>query len=107
MDKYQQDIQAAKDIIVFLKKQTKETRLVSRKEPPLKVEQCTDREETLLRLGFLAVQKGFNALIDVDIFAEKILSGRYQTSNWKGSGIPANIDLSRIPKDRSIWSNPN
>jgi hypothetical protein len=107
IEKYEKDMELAKDIIVYEKKQSKESRLFKRLEPPVTVTQCEDREETLLRLGFLAVQRGFNAIIDVDIRSEKVRMGSYQTMVFTGTAIPSYVDLSRIIKDRSTWSNPN
>jgi hypothetical protein len=105
---YEADLERAKDVIVFLKKQTKETRHVKRLEKPVVVEHCPDREETLLRLAFFAVKAGFNSMVDVEISSVKVRgSGNRQTSDWSGTGIPAHVDLSKIPKDRSIWQNPN
>jgi hypothetical protein len=107
IEKYEKAMALAKDIIVYEKKQSKESRLFKRLELPVIVEQCADREETLLRLAFLAVQRGFNAIIDVDIKAEKVRTGSYQTSVFSGTAIPSYVDLSRIIKDRSTWSHPN
>lgn len=85
----------AENIIVFFKNQGKETRLIKRTEKPLRVTECDDREETLLRLAFLAAQNGFNGLIDVDIKAEKIFDHAYQTKNWTGIAMPVNLDPHR------------
>jgi hypothetical protein len=104
---YQADIEKAKEIIVFLKKQSKETHRLKRSDLVFTIEKCPDREETLLRLAFKALRAGYNAIIDVDIRADKVRSGSYQTSVWHGVGIPAHVDLSKMPKDRSFWQNPN
>lgn len=104
---YEQDVERARNVTVFDKRQTKETRHVQRLEPAVVVDHCPDREETLLRLAYLAIKAGFNGLVDVEISSKKIRNGSRQNSDWKGIGVPAEIDLTKIPKDRSIWQNPN
>lgn len=104
---YAELLKQAKNILVYDKTQGKETRLMKRLEKPLKVQNCPDREETLLRLAFLAVLAGFNAIIDVNLIPEKIRDGAYQTTAWSGIGIPTNVESSRIIKDRSLTQNPN
>ena len=104
---YNETMEAAKNIAVFEITQGKETRLIKRKEAKLTVTDCPDKNETMLRLAFLAAQKGFNSIIDVDIKPKKIKEGKYQHTMWSGTAIPANVTDSRLVKDRSIWSNPN
>ena len=99
--------EAAKQVLVFDKSQGKETRLLKRLEPKIHVKECPDRDETVLRLAFLAAQAGFNAIIDMDIVARKIIDGAYQTTVWSGSAVPINVSPEKLVKDRSIWSNPN
>jgi len=104
---YDQTMEQAKEIIVFYKKQGKETRLIKRLEPPVKVVDCADHDETIMRLAFFAVKAGFNAIVDVDVTSEKVKFGTYQNLKWKGTAVPAYVDESRLPKDRSLWQNPN
>ena len=93
---YEETIEKAKDILVFFKDQSKETRLMSRKEPAIKIENCDDREETLLRLAFVAAQKNFNGLVDVELDSKKVRDGSYQTHKWSGSAVPTHIDSKKI-----------
>lgn len=89
-------MERAKNLTVFFTADSKRTRNFSRKEKPIKVKDCTDREETLLRLAFLAVHANFNALIDVDIVSQKIRHGTYQTTQYSGTAIPVNLNLDKI-----------
>jgi hypothetical protein len=82
----------AKNVNVFFKDQGKETRLVKKSEKPVKVEKCKDRDEAILKLAFLAAQAGFDTLVSVEIISEKIRNGGYQSTIYKGSGIPANTE---------------
>ncbi|MBY0370674.1 hypothetical protein K2X33_08310 [bacterium] len=86
--RYDSWMEKARQVHVYSKHQSEETRLMDRLEKPLRIEGGNDRAETLLRLAFLAVQRGFTTLIDVDIRSEKVRNGGYQTTSWTGTGIP-------------------
>ncbi|MBY0554402.1 hypothetical protein K2P97_07730 [bacterium] len=97
----------AHDTIVFMKAQNKETHRIKRDEEVVKVVDCSDKDETILRLAFYAAQKGFNAIIDVEVTPKKVKNGNYQTTVYTGTAIPAQVDESKIIKDRSTRTNPN
>lgn len=101
LQSYQEQLEKARQVIVYDKKQTKETRLIKRSEEPLKVLGCRDREETLLRLAFLAVQKKYNALLDVEITSSSHREGSYLITRWQGSGVPTTLN----PDKLKSWSN--
>lgn len=107
LEKYNQILQRARDISVFEKSQSKETRLLKRKEKEYKIVDCPDREEAVLRFAFWAAQDGFNAVIDVNLASKKIKMDGYQTTVWSGTAMPINVSDRMLVKDRSIWSNPN
>ena len=96
LNDYDQTIEQAKQVAVFFKTQSKETRLIKRLEEPVIVENCADHDETLLRLAFMAVKSNHSVLIDVDIVSEKVRSGAYQTLKWRGVGIPAVVDAAKL-----------
>lgn len=95
---YEATLQRARNVNVFFKTQSEETRLMRRSEKPIKVSGCEDKEETLLRLAFLAAQAQFNTLIDVVISSEKVRMQAYQTTRWNGSAVPLNVDESRLKR---------
>ena len=105
--KYNEMMEQAKNIMVFMKAQFKETRLIKRLEDPINVVGCADYDETLLRLAFQAAQLNYNGIIDVDITSKKIRTGKYQTSIFSGTAIPANVREDKLIKDKSNWSSPN
>ena len=107
LTRYNEMVDAARSILVFDKSQGKETRLIKRLELPVHVAACRDYDEAVLRLAFFAVQSGHNAIIDTDLVAKKEIDGRYQTTVWNGTAIPANVSDAKLIKDRSNWSHPN
>jgi hypothetical protein len=96
LEYYNQTMERAKQVEIYYKAQGKETRLLDRRELPLSIAACPDREEALLRLAFLAVKANFSGLIDVEIIGKKIRSGAYQTQEWSGTGIPTIISAKRL-----------
>jgi len=104
---YEHQIEKAKQILIYEKHQGKESRLLSRKESPVSVQGCEDRSEALLRLAFLAVLKGYNGLVDVQLVPTKLKQNSRPTTIWNGSGVPTDIRSERLIKDRSFWQNPN
>lgn len=104
---YKNVLAEAEQVHIFLKKQSKETRLMNRKESLIKVSDCSDEQEVFLRLAYQAVLLGFNAVIDVEPVGVKVREGSYQTTHWSGSGRPSTYNESKRVKDRSIWSQPN
>jgi hypothetical protein len=93
---YNEKLERAKNVNVFFATQSKESRFVRRIEKPVRVENCTDRDETVLRLAFLAVEANKNSIVDVDLKSTKVKNGRWQTSIWSGQGIPADISESAL-----------
>jgi hypothetical protein len=88
----------AKNLNVFNKGQGEETRLMSRSEKPLKVTDCADKKEALMRLAFRAAELGFNCLIDVTIVSTKIRNHGYQNTKWEGTGVPLRVDEAELDR---------
>jgi hypothetical protein len=96
LSSYDATIERAKDVFVFFKNQGKETRLVKRADKSYRIENCSDRDETILRLAFYAVIEGFNAVVDIDVIYEKSRAGSFKIAKWSGTGTPALIDPNKI-----------
>ena len=107
LEDYNQKMEKAGDIDVFFKKQGKESRLIRRELDPVKVDECSDRDELILRLAFKAVEAECNTLVDVEVNNEKIIKGSYQSTKWSGSGVPANANEKTVIHDKSFTHYPN
>lgn len=104
-DAYEETLERARDVNVFYRTQGKESRFIRRTEKPLRVTDCTDKDEVVMRLAFMAAQAGYNVLVDVDLDSEKVRNGGWQTSKWSGSGVPAKVDPEKL--NRKFISSPN
>lgn len=96
LEAYEVLVERAREIDVYYKNQSKETRLISRKEKAVAIKDCDDRDELVLRLAFQAALGGFNTVVDIDLKPIKVAQGgRYRKFMWNGSGIPTNARKSK------------
>jgi uncharacterized protein YbjQ (UPF0145 family) len=93
---YQETMERAKAAFVFFKTQRKEVPLIKKERTTQYVDNCVDRDETILRLAFYAAELGHNAVIDCEVESQKVRDGAYQTSRWKGEGVAATVDGVKI-----------
>ena len=99
---YESTMARARQLFVYVKGQGEETRLMGRNEKPIRIEHCVDKNETLLRLAFLAARKGFNALLDVEVLAKKVRDEGFQTTSWSASGIPTQLDAKWVERSAKL-----
>lgn len=92
---YQHTVEEAKEVIVFLKDQSKVTRLMNRKAEPLKVNDCVDQETALIKMSYQAVKMGYNAIIDVEFKNKKVINGSHKKIIVDAVSIPTNIDKNK------------
>ncbi len=86
----QETLRAAKQMDIYGKEQSAETRLIRRQAKLLRIKDCDDRKEILIQLAFLAAQQGFNTLVDVDLRSTKVNNGSYVKTIWSGTASPVN-----------------
>ena len=96
---YENTMERAKNIMVFFRTQSEETRLIRRIEKPIKVTDCNDRDETILRLAFFTAEANYNALVDVVVTSEKVRNEGYQKTKWQGVGVPVQLDGKKYKND--------
>lgn len=101
-DKYQEILERAKQVFVFFTTQRKEIPLIRRSKVTFHVKESQDRDETILKLGYFAAKDNYNAITEVNVFAEKVRNGSYQTSTWQGSGIPALVDAVKMERQDQV-----
>lgn len=107
MAEYDRAMERARETIVYMKAQSKETRLMKRKVEAVRVQDCADYDEAILRLAFLAAQAGCNAILDVSLTSKKVRSGSYQTTTWSGTALPSNVSERQAGDRRPELKNPN
>jgi hypothetical protein len=101
-ERYDEILARAKMVFVFFKTQRKQIPLIRKSKIPIVVETCDDRDETILRLGFLAAEQNHNAIIEVDVNSKKLRNEGYQTSTWSGTAFPADVDGNKVERDDQL-----
>lgn len=90
VEKYAELMERAKHIYIFFSTSKNPHTLIKKSNKPLRLSNCRDRDETILRLGFRAAEQGYNAVVEVEV--ERIQN---QRNFWEGRGVPAHIDAAK------------
>ncbi|HAR41684.1 MAG TPA: hypothetical protein DCS07_03505 [Bdellovibrionales bacterium] len=98
LDAYNETMERAHDIYFFFNTQKRPPPIIKKARLSETVENCGDRDETILRLAFFAAQDGYNAIIEADITSTKVRNGKHQTTIWRGTGTPAQVDSVKLEK---------
>lgn len=96
LEDYNRVMEEAREVYFFTKDQSKQTAHLSRKEEPLTIENCEDKDEALLRLSFFAAKAGFNCVIDVVFKTSKIIVGSHKKVIWNVTGVPIQVKPNEI-----------
>ena len=89
IEKYQQTLEKAHAVYIFFESKPTPRTLLKKANKGISVNKCLDKDQTFLRLGFLAAEKGYNAVTNASV--ERTLPRKL----WKGKGIPALIDAKK------------
>jgi len=102
---YEETMVQARDVFIFFTTQKRAPTVIKKAIAPVRVDSCDDRDETILRMAFLAAQQGHNALLNTEVEVKKVRNAGYQKSDWRGVGTPATVDASKVERDaeRDEW----
>lgn len=95
---YEEIMERAKSVYFFFNTQKKAVPLIKRSKESVRVEACVDRDETILRLAFLAAEQGFNGIVEAEVTSKKIRNQGYEKSLWQGVGYPAQVNAERMER---------
>ncbi|MEO7165141.1 MAG: hypothetical protein ABI041_19645 [Bdellovibrionia bacterium] len=98
LETYNQTMELAKNVYFFFTTQKRTPPVIKRSREKIKVADCMDRDETILRLGFQAASQGFNAVVEADVTSVKVRNKSYQKSVWSGVGFPATVDGAKVDR---------
>jgi hypothetical protein len=98
LESYNEVMERAKRLYVFFDTRRNPVQYIKKAKEEVRVDDCEDRDETILRLAFLAAQVGYNAVIEAAVVSEKIRNGGHQKSRWKGTAIPAMVDAEKLER---------
>lgn len=95
---YEDKMARAKEMYFFFNTQRSLLPVLKKATNPIRVENCEDRDETVLRLAFLSVDQGYNSVIEAEVVSAKVRNGGHHKHFWKGTAFPANLDLERFER---------
>ena len=98
LESYKQTMELARNVYFFFSTQRRPPPIVKKSRDKIKVSQCMDRDETILRLGFQAASQGYNAVVEAEVVSVKLRNEAYQKSVWSGVGYPAKVDGAKIDR---------
>ena len=90
--RYDEILERAKNVIFLTNAFKGHLPILKRAKTDVEIEGIMDRDELILRLGFLAAEAGYNSLIRSEVVSKKIRNEAYQKSEWSGHGTPALLD---------------
>ncbi len=95
---YDELVARAREVRVYFKNQSQETRLIKRKAKAVTVSECRDYHDAILRLAVAAAATGHNAVVDLNLTSKKWRDGGYQKNLWHGSALPVNLDARQLAR---------
>lgn len=96
LEAYHEILERAREVYFFFTTHKRPPTVLKRAKEVLRVTECKDRDETILRLGFMAAALGFNAVVEAEVKSQKIRQGAYQKMGWSGVGIAAQVDATKL-----------
>jgi uncharacterized protein YbjQ (UPF0145 family) len=91
-------LEKAKDVYFLTKAYPGYVRVIQKHTKRVSIDDCDDRRETIVRLAFFAAELGCNAIIEAEVDSKKVSMGKYQSSRWFGSAMPAKIDGEQLER---------
>jgi hypothetical protein len=98
LEAYGQTMELARNVYFFFTTQKRPPPIIKKSKSKIKVADCMDRDETILRLGFQAASQGFNAVVEAEVVSVKVRNESYQKSVWSGIGYPAAVDGAKVDR---------
>jgi hypothetical protein len=101
LEAYREQLANAKNAYFFTPAFKKRIPVLKKAKSRVQIKGTPDRDETILRLAFLAIEQGHNAVIEAEVSAQKVRNEGYQKSLWVGSGLPVTIDLTKFEREQA------
>lgn len=98
LEKYVETLTLAREVFVFFVTQRKGIPLLKKSKETIRVTEQVDRDESILKLAFMAAERGFNAIIETDVKAVKKRNEGWQNNVWGGTAIPAQVDPAKMER---------
>lgn len=98
LEKYNEVLEKAKGVHFWPKTYRGHIPILKKGRVEIVVAEGRDRNEVLLKLGFLAAEQGFNGLTRGELFSKKVRNHGYQKMVWSGKGFPVTVDEGKLER---------
>ncbi len=95
---YEEKLAQAREMYFFFNTQRSFLPVLKKHTEPIRVENCEDRDETILRLAFLSAQLGYNCVVEAEVKSTKTRNGNHLKHFWTGTAFPAELDLAKFER---------
>jgi hypothetical protein len=72
--------------------------VIKKSRTEVEVKSGSDRDDVLLKLGFLAAELGFNGLMRGELVRKKVRDHGYQKMEWSGRALPVKVDEGKLER---------
>jgi hypothetical protein len=96
---YEEKLALAKEVHYWPKNYRGYIPVLRKSRTELRVENAKDRDEALLQLGFLAVEAGFNGMVQGEISSRKVRNFGYQNMSWSARALPVMVDNEKLERN--------
>jgi hypothetical protein len=97
-ESYNALMEKAKGLYFFFTTQRKPVPVTKRSKEKIFVENCPDRDETILRLAFIAAEQGYSAVIEAEVTSKKVRYEGWQKMMWSGVATPVFVDIEKLER---------
>lgn len=102
LDRYEALLETARGVYFFFGISRHPLPVLRKADREVRVADCADRDETILRLGYQAAEAGYNAIILGEVTPSKVRNHGWQKSSWSGHGLPALVDAEKLERDAQM-----
>lgn len=95
---YDETLERAKQVHFWPRTYRGHIPVIAKGRAELVVEGGNDRDEVLLKLGFMAAELGYNGLIKGELVSRKWRDEGYQKMQWTGRGFPVTVDEGKLER---------
>ena len=88
---YASCVEQAKQINILYRNSKSTLKVIRKAVHWIEISDAVDRDQAIMKLAYTCAKGGYNALIDTEITSHKVRNEGWQTSLWRGRGLPAEI----------------
>ena len=97
--KYNETLARAKNVNYWPRAYRGHIPILKKAREEISVASGRDRDDILLKMGFIAAEMGFNGLVRGELVSRKVRDEGYQKMEWSGRATPCNVDEEKLERN--------